>query len=1838
MRKSVKLLLIIALAVMLAGILAACSGSTGLQYKPPSNIDGSGEVPTTTEPDGEAAYLSFSYLTQSPSVFKSIYVDEFNLSNIEYHIVYRITNVDASGKKTYTYSAGVGTALTRNIVTNPDVLDSAGHDMVFVRINNPQYNAEAESGSLMRKQYVEGSFAIHLKERTAVEWITLSVTLNGGTAHFGSTTNGVASVKIAKGSTYSWSQLVSDLPMTLSGKALSSLGSYNSSSSSIVFNADTTLSAGWTDNVTKVYYDLNLPSEIEDTWTPAEGAVVTSKTWDINVASFTGVAARPAVSDFATFQGYTFAGWFTDRTGGDIWNFNTKIGDQTIRLYGRWTVRTYSVTYVLMGGLIDTNAVGAGLDGKTQTDIIANYYKGYLPGEEGYDENYTANLHTNEPFKITFTSLSYGDNLSDYVAAMKPLANSETIINLNAADLFSALSKGGYYDLTGWYSSSIYESAAVITPENQSTFKVNDDIVLYAKWDLKQDLTSAQRDSYFSYLYDFSKKADGTLRINKVKDTSVSTLVVPASARYQNSTVVISEFGKEAGMNLKSLFKIDASGATNLRTIGDKAFAYCPALRIVDAPVSGEITYVGEDAFVSTSWLNEHSDDFVVVGNVLVKYNSVVGEDGTVNIDTDSALLQNVKSIAPAAFKGITALESIVLGSGIERVEDYAFYNCINLESVTVGEDSALNYVGSAAFNNTKYISTAPADNASTPIDETKFLQIGSIYYRFLGIAADTSATIPGTVTIIAPGAFSGASKITTINFENATAITNVGTKAFSDTLWVRSNLNEQGDDVYISDGFVVVNKILAAYTGKSTVVTLPSDVEVIASRAFSGVNCDKITNIVIPVGSLRTIETEAFYGASMLNGITFTDATEDVLDINFKNNALAGSTGVLVGNATIYLYTAPYVKATETAVETDSTALKSWKSLKSTYPNIFQTVYTVKAELTSVIPTKYLNSGTDIVFAAGSESNYWASIPASDGTYHSILNESKTAIIDGVSVTRSDGITLIEDMPISDFALTASSGTVGADKSFAFSRSDGNNGDTVIGKAYAYSVYSAVTSVWISDEENGEEAPLPTFFTSQTKMPTDGIYLVCNLANGQKISYSPDSLNVTYSGYTSSATSGVLTFNVDYYGLVTKTVTAAYTVKRPANKTLEQYTSFTLPLNATASDYYANVQLLVTKEDGSVYAIGLNKAEIIDAENIGNATAPTITIPTDTLGYHYVGVRLKSTEKVVFCKLLYSVILTSDASKFSYGILDEELKTAAVTGVINSYGSTIVIPDKVTLSLTGQLSNEGTEYTVVSIANEAFKNRIKLEYIYIPISVTTIGESAFEGCTALKQVRSFVVQSSETAPAIEFSTGTDRQYMVTSENSVLSGNVTITGLAANAPDEVVVPSTLKYSITLVGTDNCENYVDFTCTVDYSATAFAGYRGVLWLPDTVLNRDFGATLTDCTVSYYGASSGKTPSAANVFTIPKYATPDNLAGVTNGSVAIISNAIISVTEGVIIIPGSLSGNANNIDYNYAVTAVNEAAFAGIFDNGCRNIFLPNTLIEFEGTVSDMYAGHDVIVEGETEYVARHVYDVNNDVIMAPSDKFSAYVETIERKAFYGCTSLQSLDFNTNGSNALLSVIGDSAFANCTSMEKLDLSGTVVQEIENDTFNGCTGLKSVTLPEVTTVIGNSAFYGCTSIDTFDGMYAVEVIGNYAFYGCSSLESIIIRNYSLTATGSNAFANSRAQTVLWLTNLEIARTITTDNYGGLLNAAQYVFIPTASDAPTASFSANFELLTGAQGTFVPRLDPLGNIIYNADSVAENLSFYGQTLTFGAANMITVTDPYSGETLSVYVYKAKA
>ena len=144
-----------------------------------------------------------------------------------------------------------------------------------------------------------------------------------------------------------------------------------------------------------------------------------------------------------------------------------------------------------------------------------------------------------------------------------------------------------------------------------------------------------------------------------------------------------------------------------------------------------------------------------------------------------------------------------------------------------------------------------------------------------------------------------------------------------------------------------------------------------------------------------------------------------------------------------------------------------------------------------------------------------------------------------------------------------------------------------------------------------------------------------------------------------------------------------------------------------------------------------------------------------------------------------------------------------------------------------------------------------------------------------------------------------------------------------------------------------------------------------------------------------------------------------------------------------------------------------------------------------------------------------------------------VTEIGKGAFYDCTLLTSVYYN--GSLSAWCKISFSSYANpLNNGAKLYLNGSELTDITipsditeiKYTFNGCTSLTSVTIPDSVTSIGGSAFYGCTSLTSVTIPDSVTSIGSYAFFNCSSLTSITIPN-SVTSIGGFAFKNCHSLT---------------------------------------------------------------------------------------------------------------
>ena len=80
----------------------------------------------------------------------------------------------------------------------------------------------------------------------------------------------------------------------------------------------------------------------------------------------------------------------------------------------------------------------------------------------------------------------------------------------------------------------------------------------------------------------------------------------------------------------------------------------------------------------------------------------------------------------------------------------------------------------------------------------------------------------------------------------------------------------------------------------------------------------------------------------------------------------------------------------------------------------------------------------------------------------------------------------------------------------------------------------------------------------------------------------------------------------------------------------------------------------------------------------------------------------------------------------------------------------------------------------------------------------------------------------------------------------------------------------------------------------------------------------------------------------------------------------------------------------------------------------------------------------------------------------------------------------------------------------------------------TFDNCTGLTSVIIPNSVTTIGDYAFYVCTGLTSVVIPNSVTTIGKYAFKSCTGLTSVTIPN-SVTTIGDWAFKECTGLTTL-------------------------------------------------------------------------------------------------------------
>ena len=219
------------------------------------------------------------------------------------------------------------------------------------------------------------------------------------------------------------------------------------------------------------------------------------------------------------------------------------------------------------------------------------------------------------------------------------------------------------------------------------------------------------------------------------------------------------------------------------------------------------ITSIGENAFTNTKWYTNSAGDFLICDNLLLAYKGdakkvVIPAGITIlaegifadNHSIEEVIFTDEIGLIPKnAFKGCTSLRRVVLGVGIVRIESGAFSGCTALTDINFEVTLGLYYIAADAFDNTAWLQNVKED----------CVIINGILYKYYG--SERVFHIPSGVTSISDSAFEGNVKLVSLHI--AASVSTIRNKAFKDCI----SLNA----VYIpADGSMLESIMDEAFAG----------------------------------------------------------------------------------------------------------------------------------------------------------------------------------------------------------------------------------------------------------------------------------------------------------------------------------------------------------------------------------------------------------------------------------------------------------------------------------------------------------------------------------------------------------------------------------------------------------------------------------------------------------------------------------------------------------------------------------------------------------------------------------------------------------------------------------------------------------------------------------------------------------------------------------------------------------------------------------------------------------------------------------------------------------------
>lgn len=401
---------------------------------------------------------------------------------------------------------------------------------------------------------------------------------------------------------------------------------------------------------------------------------------------------------------------------------------------------------------------------------------------------------------------------------------------------------------------------------------------------------------------------------NNLETVSIANGVktIQANAFYGSSALKkvelpasVSSIGKEAFFGCSSLTDIVLPKAIN--TITAQMFGKCSSLKTLTIPVG--VKKIERGAFSGCSSLTEivvpegvttiEDDAFencvklkkVVLPNSITKFGKNVFS-GCVSLE-HVTLGNGIKRIPEACFNNHQKLIDVAVASDIVEIGDRAFRNCQKLSSLTFIEKDKSSMAKGMDFE--RMITGATSSNDRFALDSLERIGKSAFEncfafkgielkdglrtiaeYAFANCRLIKTITLPKTIQTFGTGAFAGCTSL--LKVDGAENVRWQKKNCFTGSPWLASQA---------TDGFVIFDDYLEAYTGTDTSVEIPQNVKTIGRSAFDG-NA-YVTSIQISNG-VATIEELAFANCKKLRTVFIPDSVSHIED-----NAFSGNTDFLI-------------------------------------------------------------------------------------------------------------------------------------------------------------------------------------------------------------------------------------------------------------------------------------------------------------------------------------------------------------------------------------------------------------------------------------------------------------------------------------------------------------------------------------------------------------------------------------------------------------------------------------------------------------------------------------------------------------------------------------------------------------------------------------------------------------------------------------------------------------------------------------------------------------------------------------------------------------------------------